>query len=309
MRSGGSLKIKDQSFSIITKNIGCIHETFKNHEGWSLSKTRIVMPDDTQWMSSTQAGLYVGVIEGRMKFEFNKGSISSFNRQFGYFLKASGPVTTHHSISADEEITGTFLHIPQQALLHLEKQHHDITNRELLQNNDRQNNDLQCFMPDERLIRLCHEIHNCSYENGLRSLYFEGKSFEFLALAFENLFLKPSSLTDNDKFIPHHEIERFMHIRDILIASLSEPPSLAQLSRQVGISTSRLTAGFRKVFSMSIVEFLQHQRLEYARQMLRENKMSISQIAYKIGYTPAHFSTLFRRHYGYPPRHLLQNDK
>ena len=230
MRSGGSLQIKDQSFSIITKNIGCIHETFKNHEGWSLSKTRIIMPDDTQWMSSTQAGLYVGVIEGRMKFEFNKGSISSFNRQFGYFLKASDPMTTHHSISADEEIRGTFLHIPQQALLQLKKQHHDITNRELLQNNDQQNNDLQCFMPDERLIRFCHEIHNCSYDNGLRSLYFEGKSFEFLALAFENLFLKPCSLTDNDKFIPHHEIERFMHIRDILIASLSEPPSLAQLS-------------------------------------------------------------------------------
>lgn len=92
-----------------------------------------------------------------------------------------------------------------------------------------------------------------------------------------------------------------MHARDILVASFASPPTLAQLARQVGISTSRLTAGFRRVFSMSVVEFIQQERLARATEMLRDGQLSISQAAYQVGYTPAHFSTLFRKRNGYPP--------
>jgi AraC family transcriptional activator of pyochelin receptor len=70
------------------------------------------------------------------------------------------------------------------------------------------------------------------------------------------------------------------------------------------MSTSRLTAGFRRMFGMSVTGFVQDQRLAQALSELREGHSSIAQIAFKVGYSPAYFSTLFRRRFGYQPSTL-----
>ncbi len=47
-------------------------------------------------------------------------------------------------------------------------------------------------------------------------------------------------------------------------------------------------------------------------KLLKEHKVNISQVAYAVGFTnEAHFSTVFRKHFGIPPSEFVnksQND-
>ncbi|MOA52885.1 HTH-type transcriptional activator RhaS [compost metagenome] len=55
--------------------------------------------------------------------------------------------------------------------------------------------------------------------------------------------------------------------------------------------------------------YLNRLRLLQARQMLRQDETRITDIAYQCGFGDSnHFSTLFKREFGYSPRTLRQND-
>lgn len=90
-------------------------------------------------------------------------------------------------------------------------------------------------------------------------------------------------------------------VRRRIEADPSDQSTISELARQHGLSPTRLKAGFRGAFGTSIHQFIIAARLDAAEKMLRETCLPVSQIAYRIGYSPAHFSTLFSRRFGLPP--------
>jgi len=102
--------------------------------------------------------------------------------------------------------------------------------------------------------------------------------------------------------LSRREIRRAHLVRDLLEESIVNPPSLSQLSREVGINPTTMSAHFRKVFGDSIFSYLRGRRLEVAQNMLRTRELSISQVGYQVGFSnAAAFTTAYKKHFGYPP--------
>ncbi len=96
---------------------------------------------------------------------------------------------------------------------------------------------------------------------------------------------------------------RILRAMDYLCEKLSEPVSIAALSRHCGLSVSRLAHLFREQAGQTPHQFLELQRMARARQMLELTQESVSVIAGHAGFPdPFHFSRRFRHHAGHSPR-------
>lgn len=96
-----------------------------------------------------------------------------------------------------------------------------------------------------------------------------------------------------------------LRVRDLLESDLSRNWALADLARTAGLSARSLNTKFRTAFGVTVFEYLKRRRLEFARETLLQRQLSVSEIAYQVGYdNPANFATAFRRHFGYVPSAL-----
>ena len=69
------------------------------------------------------------------------------------------------------------------------------------------------------------------------------------------------------------------------------------------MSESQLKQSFREVFGMSIYQYFQQARLEKAKELLAENKWTVKEVGYELGFTNiGHFSRLFERVYHVKPK-------
>jgi AraC family transcriptional regulator of arabinose operon len=99
------------------------------------------------------------------------------------------------------------------------------------------------------------------------------------------------------------EIDTRIHRSLILIGErISEPVSVAELSRAVGLSRSQFSALFTRQMKVSPQVYIETLKLDRAGQMLRSPGWTVSQVAAAHGYSSVfYFSTRFRRHFGLSP--------
>lgn len=81
-----------------------------------------------------------------------------------------------------------------------------------------------------------------------------------------------------------------------------EDLTVAKLARYVGLNRSYLTTVFQSVLQMSPQQFLMRFRMTRAAQLLRENNLSVGEVARSCGYpAPLTFSKAFKRTLGVTP--------
>lgn len=78
---------------------------------------------------------------------------------------------------------------------------------------------------------------------------------------------------------------------------------LKQLAERHGYSAAHFTRLFRKVYGLSPLQYILQQRLGRAAALLRDGELSISETAWRCGFTDSnYFSRLFRSKMGMSPR-------
>lgn len=86
----------------------------------------------------------------------------------------------------------------------------------------------------------------------------------------------------------------------------------ATIANGVGLSASYLHRLFREE-STPLMRYVWNQRLERARDMLRTSKqdrLRVDEVAWRCGFSSAaHFSRLFRQHYGFSPRQFRESER
>lgn len=98
------------------------------------------------------------------------------------------------------------------------------------------------------------------------------------------------------------EVQRVDAARDYLMAHFVTPPRISELARQVGLNQTRLKACFKARVGMTIYDFILQRRMDHARELLEDGSYSISEVAYRVGYSyPASFTAAFRRRCGIRP--------
>ncbi len=95
-----------------------------------------------------------------------------------------------------------------------------------------------------------------------------------------------------------------------LLQITADIPNLTELSKKYGVSPGKLNQAFIKKYGQSIYSFLSNQRLDQARQALRETDIPMKTLAHKIGYSHVnHFITAFKKKFGVTPGSIRNQSK
>jgi AraC-like DNA-binding protein len=149
------------------------------------------------------------------------------------------------------------------------------------------------------------QILNCPYQEMMKRMYLESKVLELMVLLVEEDVAARQGKHDTFSLKPD-DVERIHYAKEILLRNLDHPPSLMDLSRQVGLNDCTLKRGFRLVFGTTVFSYLHHHRLEQARKLLVTGETSISQAARSVGFASrSYFATAFRKKFGINPKEFL----
>ena len=135
-------------------------------------------------------------------------------------------------------------------------------------------------------------------------MYLEGKVLELVAMQLTQLTESESSAVKST--LKPQSIDRIYQARDILATNLENPPSISELTKQVGISELTLRRGFRELFQTTIIQYLTQKRMEQAELLLRSKKLSVAEVSNLVGYSHlGYFSKVFKRQFGITPSQCL----
>lgn len=132
-------------------------------------------------------------------------------------------------------------------------------------------------------------------------LWLTGQSLVMIGLALEGCH--------RDQYAPtplhHADHQKLLRARDLLLADLTQAPTIAMLSKESGLSVLKLKRGFRELFGNSIYGLFQAERMQEARRRLERGDRSVMVIASDLGYANAsHFTTAFQKQFGVTPSAL-----
>lgn len=92
-------------------------------------------------------------------------------------------------------------------------------------------------------------------------------------------------------------------IMAVINDNLSSPDlSVERLAEEVGLSRVHLHRKLKELTNMSARDFIKNLRLKQAARLLREQKLSVAEVAYATGFSnPSHFTVAFKEMFGMPP--------
>ncbi|MBS1729445.1 MAG: helix-turn-helix transcriptional regulator [Bacteroidetes bacterium] len=152
---------------------------------------------------------------------------------------------------------------------------------------------------------ILHDIIHCKFEGIYLEMFLESKALELL-LCFQKCTEAPVHDCGNCKFLMRPvEKNKILRAKEIILDRLDNPPTIQELSLEVGINQCYLKKGFKEMFDSTIYEFVQRQRILLAKLLLSTTDQSIAEIADQIGFSnTSNFSTTFKKITGVFPSEL-----
>ena len=151
-----------------------------------------------------------------------------------------------------------------------------------------------------------NQLMNFNLMPSIKSLYFKAKAYELLSLQF-NRAGDPD--VEQCPFLSDEvNILKIRKAKDIVISRMAEPPSLQELSDEIGLSLKKLKEGFKQIYGDSVYSFLFDYKMEYARKLLDSGEYNVNEVGLKVGYsTASHFIASFRKKFGTTPKKYIMS--
>jgi AraC-like DNA-binding protein len=152
------------------------------------------------------------------------------------------------------------------------------------------------------LTQLMHYNLNASIKN----LYFKGKAYELLSLYFNRS--EEANVEQCPFLVDETNVIKIRKAKDIVISRMAEPPSLQELSDEIGLNLKKLKEGFKQIYGDTVYSFLFDYKMEVARKLLESGEHNVNEVGSKVGYsTSSHFIAAFKKKYGTTPKKYLMS--
>ena len=143
------------------------------------------------------------------------------------------------------------------------------------------------------------KILNITQSDMMQSIRSEHRVIAFMIHRF--------SLLDIFDEVSEEELSLASKAKSVLLRDFIEPPTVDVLAHLCATNTSKLQTVFKKVYKTTIHTYVQKLRLEEANRLLKEEKLTIGEIAKRVGYRhQGYFSKLFFASYGVYPKALIK---
>ena len=95
----------------------------------------------------------------------------------------------------------------------------------------------------------------------------------------------------------------FIAVCNYIQKHISEPISTAEIAESLFLSRSHLSTKFKEETGLNLTDFIQEEKIEEAKRLLRYSEKSISAISLYLGFSSqSHFTKIFKKSVGKTPR-------
>ena len=168
------------------------------------------------------------------------------------------------------------------------------------------------YATHEMSTMLClsiNQLFNVRLSDLSGQLYLKGKTYEILSLYFHQ-----EESEDSAKNCPFLEdqsnVEKIRLSKKMLMEKMTNPPTLKELSREIGLNEYQLKVGFKNIYGNTVFGFLNDYKMDQSRKMLDSGGYKVNEVAYSLGYTnPSHYISAFKKKFGITPKKYLTSIK
>ena len=137
-----------------------------------------------------------------------------------------------------------------------------------------------------------------------RSCYLEiEQTYHFMEKRGEDLVSCVEMESDDSSVLVEGNERALTELKQFLDMHYNEKITEKQITGEIHYNMAYITKLFKKRYGMTIGNYVLHQRIEHAKDLLVKDKMSVSDVALKVGYDNfSYFSRLFKKRTGYAPK-------
>ncbi len=214
---------------------------------------------------------------------------------------ADDKVVFEHTISAHKNLECIVIVTALRNLNQLPNQEGEIFKdllQELVAPKDNYVEGPSFFMTPE-MQHIVDAIFANQYSGKTKMMFFRSQ----ITVLLSHFFGQLSLLHNSDSKAQHRD--KLNQVKEILHANLENPPSLKELSEQIGFNTTKLKKEFKAVFGIPVFKYLQNERLSTAHKMISTQNVSVQEAAWSVGYDSlGSFSNAFEKKFGYRPSQI-----
>ncbi len=156
-----------------------------------------------------------------------------------------------------------------------------------------------------QMRQIAEELAQKRYSGCFMEHFEEIKVLELLLLFIHEwtLYEQKETLVRTSPLVDDKIGQQMEQVREVLLASIAETPTLKELATAVGTNEFHLKQHFKSYFGKTVMAYLRDHKMEIAKKQLLETERKIIDIAESLGYKHAtHFSAAFKKHYGKLPK-------
>lgn len=241
-------------------------------------------------------------IKGSSKFLFNNGNYS-FDVADEHSLLLYNPQTElplHLELPAKSWVISAIISI--QKFHSLFSQEADYIHFLTDDNKDKKYYDTKEITPAIAVV--LNQMLNFNIHRSIEKLYLKSKVYELLSLYFNHT--GEADIEQCPFLVDEQNVLKIRKAKDIIIANMSEPPSLQDLANEVELNLKKLKTGFKQIYGDSVYSFLFDYKMEVARKLLETNQYNVNEVGLRVGYsTSSHFIAAFKKKYGTTPKKYI----
>lgn len=156
------------------------------------------------------------------------------------------------------------------------------------------------FMTPE-MQSIVNQIFENKYHGKTKMMFFRSQITTLLAHFFGQLS------TTTEIVIPQDEKDKLLLAKEILAKNIENPPSLSELSKEIGLNSFKLKKNFKNLFGVPVFKYLQNERMDTAHKLIKNKKMTVQEAAWHVGYDSlGSFSNTFFKKFGYRPSQIKE---
>jgi AraC-like DNA-binding protein len=153
---------------------------------------------------------------------------------------------------------------------------------------------------DALSLYIVYKILNIPMDDRMQSIRAEHLVTEFMIHRFSLLDILSDSVSPES-------IELAKKAKMILLQDFINPPTIETLAHLCATNETKIKKIFKQVYHTTLHAYVQKLRLDEANLLLREENLTIGEIAKRVGYKhQGHFSKLFFLTYGVYPKDLMK---
>ena len=100
-----------------------------------------------------------------------------------------------------------------------------------------------------------------------------------------------------------HDIQATYKVKEKILEHLETPPVINDLAIYANMSQTKLRRLFKQIFGKSFFGYYQGFRMKEAARLLKDEKLSVSEVGYRLGFTNlGHFTQVFKDQIGMNPK-------